>query len=139
MEEAKIKASESYQELISLRNDLNQSIEYSHNNNSNDKNDNLDLNHSIAETDKLLLLFRNSINNFSESTFLLMNQNNRISNISNKNDNNNDNTIHSSNLMNSMSQFESSVEVSNILEKYSDKLLDLVAEKIANKFNNSKI
>lgn len=129
LERAKQQAAASYQELMGLRSCLEESTQFSTSSNGNapssgGRGNEVDLGKSVAETDQLLSLFRESFAQLSDTQHM------RLGNMA----------------FSASSSFGGSgrggngggdsAEVSVILEKYSDRLVELVANKMAAKLNS---
>eukprot|EP01038_Epipyxis_sp_PR26KG_P005454 gene5454-7548_t len=139
LEIAKAKAAQSFQELLQLRASLDESVRHSvdyklkeiSNNNESDH-----LSHSIAETDQLLGLFRQSFVNLSDTiSYQSKNLSNSssqsplLSELLNDNKRNNSNNSLALPAMDQSGTSES-LEVSMILEKYSNRLVEMHMQRL---------
>lgn len=131
LERAKQQAASSYQELMSLRTNLEESVQFSHTprDATSRRGGGVDLGRSMAETDQLLSMFRESFAQLSET------QGGRLGN---------NTSFHGGSSAFNHSRMSvtgggggggDSAEVTMILERYSERLVELVSDKMLSKLN----
>lgn len=138
LELAKQKAAQSFQELMGLRSSLEESIHVSR---GGRPGSGLDINRSIAESDELLSLFKASFANLAETAQFSGTNSlgvggagaGQTSSFGGSRISESGKTFRGSTGLSVTEDQE--VEVSSILEKYSDRLLQMVSEKMLSKLN----
>lgn len=146
LEKAKQKASQSFQELMGLRSSLEESMNMSRGSSAG-PGSGLEVNRSIAESEELLSLFKASFLNLSETAQHHSMQFSGTNSLAgsrggaptsfggSRGVSESGKTFRGSTGLSSVDEEQQEMEVNSILEKYSDRLVQMVSEKMLGKLN----